>query len=368
MNVSGFLPQLRSPAKNLKPGPDMRLEDFDYQLPEERIAQHPCLKRDHARMMVVNRTTGDIVHDVFLNLPDYLKKEDTLVVNDSKVIPARLIGKKETGGLIEILLLSNKFDGISNGSTWEALLRPARRVRPGTRIFFDVECEAVIVSRTSDKKWLITFSPRTDFNRFLSQFGRAPLPPYIKRKQDDPERSIDIESYQTVYARMPGSVAAPTAGLHFSHHVLTALREKGIVTAPVTLHVGYGTFLPIETDHVEEHRMEEEYYEISEDAAVRINNARHVIAVGTTSTRVIESAADEKGRVMPLSFRTDLFIYPGYRFKRVNSLLTNFHLPRSSLFLLVCAFAGKDLIQRAYRQAIDHRYRFYSYGDCMLIL
>jgi S-adenosylmethionine:tRNA ribosyltransferase-isomerase len=346
----------------------MRLEDFDYQLPEERIAQQPCLKRDHARMMVVNRMTGEIVHDVFSNFPDYLKKDDILVVNDSKVIPARLIGKKETGGLIEILLLSNKFNGKSNSSTWEALLRPARRVRTGTRIFFDGDCEAMIVSRISDKKWLIKFAARTDFNDFLNRFGCAPLPPYIKRKEGDSRRDQDIDRYQTVYAKMPGSVAAPTAGLHFSRHVLAALGGKGVITAPVTLHVGYGTFLPIETDHVEEHRMEEEYFEISKDSAVRINNARHVIAVGTTSTRVIESAADEQGRVIPLSICTDLFIYPGYRFKRVNSLLTNFHLPRSSLFLLVCAFAGKDLIQRAYRQAIDHRYRFYSYGDCMLIM
>ncbi len=346
----------------------MRLEDFDYPLPEERIAQHPCRERDHARMMIVNRSTKDIIHDVFLNLPDYLKKDDTLVVNDSKVIPARLIGKKETGGFIEILLLSKKSEDTSHCSTWEVLLRPARRVRAGSRIFFEGYCDAVIISRTSDKKWLITFTAQTEFNHFLSQFGRAPLPPYIKRKQDDAGKDRDIDSYQTVYARMPGSVAAPTAGLHFSHHVLSVLKENGIIMAPVTLHVGYGTFLPIETDHVEKHRMEEEYFEISKNSADVINNAHRIIATGTTSTRVIESVADEKGKVKPLSSRTDLFIYPGYRFKRVNSLLTNFHLPRSSLFLLVCAFAGKDLIQRAYRQAIDHRYRFYSYGDCMLIL
>jgi S-adenosylmethionine:tRNA ribosyltransferase-isomerase len=346
----------------------MRLEDFDYPLPEECIAQHPCRMRDHARMMIVNRTTGDVIHDVFLNLPDYLKKGDTLVVNDSKVIPARLIGKKETGGFIEVLLLSKKHEDTLHCPTWEALLRPAKRVRTGTRIFFEGNCEAIITARTSDKKWLITFMAKAEFNHFLNQFGRAPLPPYIKRKQDDTGRDNDIDRYQTVYARMSGSVAAPTAGLHFSHHVLGVLEGNGIHIAPVTLHVGYGTFLPIETDHVEKHRMEEEVFEIGKDTADMINNAHHVIAVGTTSTRAIESAADGKGKVKPLSSHTDLFIYPGYHFKRVNSLLTNFHLPRSSLFLLVCAFAGKDIIQKAYRQAIDHRYRFYSYGDCMLIL
>lgn len=346
----------------------MRLEDFDYPLPEECIAQHPCRKRDQARMMIVNRTTGDIVHDVFLNLPEYIQRGDALVVNDSKVIPARLLGKKETGGFIEILLLSKKHEDTLHCPTWEVLLRPAKRVRAGARIFFEGNCEAIVTARTSDKKWLITFSAQTDFNHFLKQFGRAPLPPYIKRKQDDAGRDSDIDRYQTVYARMPGSVAAPTAGLHFSHHVLNLLQENGIHVAPVTLHVGYGTFLPIETEHVEKHRMEEEYFEISRDAADTINNAQRVVAVGTTSTRVLESAADETGKVKPLASNTDLFIYPGYRFKRVNSLLTNFHLPRSSLFLLVCAFAGRDRIQKAYRQAVDNGYRFYSYGDCMLIL
>jgi S-adenosylmethionine:tRNA ribosyltransferase-isomerase len=347
----------------------MQLENFDYYLPAELIAQHPCEMRDHARMMVVNRTTGNIIHDAFLNLPEYLKKDEVLVINDSKVIPARLIGKKETGGLIEILLLSKKSGDTEQYPTWEVLLKPAKRVRIGARIFVENGCEAIITDRTSEKKWLITFIARMDFDHFLVQYGSAPLPPYIKRKKNSVVlRNKDMDRYQTIYARIPGSVAAPTAGLHFSHDVLNTLKNHGVHIASVTLHVGYGTFLPIETDHVENHTMEKEYFAIGNKVADIINNAENVIAVGTTSTRVIESAADEKGKVKPTSSHTDLFIYPGYRFKRVNTLLTNFHLPRSSLFLLVCAFAGKDLIQKAYRQAIENRYRFYSYGDCMLIL
>jgi S-adenosylmethionine:tRNA ribosyltransferase-isomerase len=347
----------------------MRLEAFDYNLPEGLIAQHPCDLRDHARMMVVRRATEDIIHDVFLNLPMYLKQDDVLIVNDSKVIPARLIGKKETGGLIEILLLSKKSEDAKGHSTWEALLRPAKRVHVGARILFEEGCTAAVTDRISDKKWLITFIVPTDFDRFLNQCGRAPLPPYIKRKKDRAVfKDRDMDRYQTIYAKTPGSVAAPTAGLHFSHEVIDTLHQKGICMASVTLHVGYGTFLPIESDQVEHHRMEEESYVIGEDAAHRINHAERVIAVGTTSTRVIESVTDGKGEVKATSSHTDLFIYPGYRFKRVNGLLTNFHLPRSSLFLLVCAFAGRDLIQKAYRQAIEGQYRFYSYGDCMLIL
>lgn len=358
----------------------MRLEDFDYHIPEERIAQCPLPSRDQARMMIVNRTTGDIIDDVFLNLPEYLKKGDVLVINNSKVIPARLIGKKETGGAIEILLLSKISDDAAQCPVWEALLRPARRVQVGTGLFFDNNCKAIITGRISDKKWIITFTAQKDFNHFLDQYGFAPLPPYIRRRGNNTERDKDtgidkdagrdkdIDRYQTIYAKMPGSIAAPTAGMHFSNHVLSVLKENGTHIVPVTLHVGYGTFLPIETDQVENHRMEEEFFEISKETADMINNAENVIAVGTTSTRVIESAADEKGKVMPLSSYTDLYIYPGCRFKRVNRLLTNFHLPKSSLMLLVSAFAGNDLIREAYRQAIEKQYRFYSYGDCMLIL
>ena len=346
----------------------MRLKDFEYHLPEKLIAQRPCDLRDHSRMIVVRRKTEEVACKVFHNFPDYLKKGDVLVINDSKVIPARLIGKKETGGMIEILLLSRKCEDSGPLQTWEVLLRPAKRVRVGTRIVFDGDCEARVIDRVSDKKWLVTFLTSMEFDLFLEKYGRAPLPPYIKRNKDIAESTEDIDRYQTIYARRPGSVAAPTAGLHFSQNILDTLKKNGIHIVPVTLHVGYGTFLPIETDTVEEHVMEEEFFEITKEAAEVINEAKRVIAVGTTSTRVIESAADETGRLKPSSAYTGLFIYPGYRFRRVNALITNFHLPRSSLFMLVCAFAGGDLMLKAYNQAIENQFRFYSYGDCMLIL
>ena len=346
----------------------MNLEEFSYQLPAELIAQQPCKDRSRSRMMVVNRRRAAVVHDHFYHLPSFLKNGDVLVVNDSKVIPARLTGWKETGGAIEILLLSRVSVDTPLKQTWEVLLKPARRVAVGARIGFEQGCEARVIERRSDKKWLLDFAVTLPFASFLGQYGRAPLPPYIKRKKDDAQVLDDIGRYQTVYARRPGSVAAPTAGLHFSEEVLAAIEDKGIGIAPVTLHIGYGTFLPIETSAVEDHVMEAEFFRIEEAAAEKINRARRIIAVGTTSARVIESASDEKGRVNPGSAWTRLYIYPGYRFRRVKALLTNFHLPMSSLFLLVCALAGRDLIQRAYGQAIENRYRFYSYGDCMLIL
>jgi S-adenosylmethionine:tRNA ribosyltransferase-isomerase len=346
----------------------MNLKDFDYHLPEELIAQHPCDLRDRSRMMVIKRDAEDVDCKIFQNLPDYLKKDDVLVVNDSKVIPARLIGKKETGGTIEILLLSRTCGDREPVQTWEVLLRPAKRVGIGTRILLSGECEARLIERLSEKKWAVEFLTRMEFDHFLEKYGRAPLPPYIKRNKDNTKSLEDIDRYQTIYARHPGSVAAPTAGLHFSWDVLDTLKKNGVHIVQITLHVGYGTFLPIETDIIEKHVMEEEFFEITEEAAEVINAAEKVIAVGTTSVRVVETAADEAGRIKQLSAYTGLFIHPGYRFKRVNALITNFHLPRSSLFLLVCAFAGKDLMMKAYNQAIENHFRFYSYGDCMLIL
>lgn len=346
----------------------MRLTDFDYHLPEELIAQYPSRQRDHSRMMVVHRNTNEVEYKHFYNVPEYLRKNDVLVINNSKVIPARLMGKKETGGIIEILLLSHKDEDSGYSHTWEVLLKPAKRVSAGTRILFPGECEARIIERISDKKWIVTFSTHLTFDHFLEKFGTAPLPPYIKRNRKCIGYNNDIERYQTIYARIPGSVAAPTAGLHFSQGVLDALTQIGVHIVPVTLHVGYGTFLPVETDTVEHHAMEDEYLEISKEAAEMINKAERVIAVGTTSTRVVESAADETGKVNPLSDYTKLYIYPGYRFKRIDGLITNFHLPKSSLLLLVSAFAGRNLIFKAYAHAIADRFRFYSYGDCMLIL
>ncbi len=346
----------------------MKLEEFDYLLPEELIAQEPIAVRDQSRMMVVHRESGVCDIRTFSDLPEYFGRGDAVVVNDSRVFPARLIGRKETGGLIEILLLTRRSAEGIPGETWEALLRPAKRVHEGMTVAFDQGCRATILARLSEKQWLLNFQTSIPFDEFLTLCGRAPLPPYIKRRRDRSRSESDLERYQTVYARVKGSVAAPTAGLHFTGEVLDRLQNRGVEIAPVTLHVGYGTFLPIQTDRVEDHTMDEELFFLGEDSALKINAAVRVIAVGTTVTRVLESAVDEKGKVHPVSESTRLYIYPGYRFRRVDALLTNFHLPKSSLFLLVCALAGQDVIARAYRLAIENRFRFYSYGDCMLIL
>ncbi|MCX5831138.1 MAG: tRNA preQ1(34) S-adenosylmethionine ribosyltransferase-isomerase QueA [Deltaproteobacteria bacterium] len=348
----------------------MKLADFDYSLPEELIAQEPSPARDQSRLMIIDRQSGSIRHSIFNTLPEYLQPGDVLVVNNSRVIPARLTGKKTTGGRVEILLLSRQNQGTSRQQCWEALLRPAKSIRPGMVLRFAEGCEACIVSRISEKKWLLDFTLSLPFAEFLEQQGASPLPPYIKRRGVETGRQAltDRERYQTIYAQIPGSVAAPTAGLHFSPEVLTALEGKGIPVARVTLHVGYGTFSPVAEEDVEDHRMDEEQYEISAVAAAIINHAERVVAVGTTSARTLEAATDEQGIVQAGRTATDIFIYPGYRFQRVNALLTNFHLPKSTLYLLVCTFAGRELIREAYRQAIAERYRFYSYGDCMLIL
>jgi len=342
----------------------MRTEDFYYNLPEELIAQRPCERRDHSRMMVVDRGRGSFECRYFYELPGFLERDDLLVINNSKVIPAKLSGEKTTGATIELLLLEEK----GAPETWEVLLRPAKRVRVGTRISFDGRSWAEILERVSDKKWIVRFHPETGFDTFLETFGSAPLPPYIKREKGRPKNTLDLQRYQTIYAKNPGSVAAPTAGLHFSEEILGALRGQKTDIAEVTLHVGYGTFLPVEAELVEDHEMESESFEIGEAAAEKINGAGRIVAVGTTSIRTLEAASGPDGRVQPGKGKTSLFIYPGYRFKAVDRVLTNFHLPASSLFLLVCAFAGRDLMRRAYGKAIEERFRFYSYGDCMLIL
>ncbi len=347
----------------------MKLTDFDYRLPEKLIAQEPAPVRDQSRMMVLNRIDGSTEDRCFSDLPELLRKGDVLVINDSRVIPARLVGRKPTGATIELLLLSRrKGDPAGNHAEWEVLLRPAKRVGIGSRISLGGKGEAVVAERLSERKWIVRFQTDDPFENFLREHGRAPLPPYIKRGGKGNRSKEDLERYQTVYARSPGSVAAPTAGLHFTEAVLEKIRRKGIAVAAVTLHVGYGTFLPIESLRVEDHRMEEEYFELNEETASVINGASRVVAVGTTAVRVIESVADASGKLKAASGATSLFIYPGHCFRRVGALLTNFHLPRSSLYLLVCAFAGTDIIRKAYGSAIEKRYRFYSYGDCMLIL
>lgn len=345
----------------------MELKNFSYYLPEELIAQHPCQKRDQSHLLFLDKKKEKMEDFFFFQLPDLLQSGDVLVINDSRVIPARLFGKKSSGGILEILLLTRKADK-KDSQIWEALLRPAKKLRENDIIILENKCEARVLSRISDKKWLLEFFAPNGFETYLNTYGRVPLPPYIKRNKKAESNVADKERYQTIYAKNPGSIAAPTAGLHFSNDVLQALRDKGIQIAPITLHVGYGTFMPIEADEVEKHIMESEYYEISEESSKIINNSQRVIAVGTTSTRTLESASDNNGHIKAISDFTNLFIYPGYKFKKVNGLLTNFHLPKSSLFLLVCAFAGSDVIKKAYSHAVEKRYLFYSYGDCMLII
>lgn len=346
----------------------MQLEEFDYYLPEALIAQEPAPTRDQARLMIVDRANGTIRHAIFHSLQQYLQTGDVLVVNNSRVIPARLSATKPTGGRVEVFLLANRYIASSQHQTCETLLKPAKGLRPGMRLSFAAGCEAVIKERLSEKVWSLEFTVNVPFDDFLERLGITPLPPYIKRSEAAKQSPTDRERYQTIYAQIPGSVAAPTAGLHFTQEVLTSLETRGIPVAQLTLHVGYGTFSPLQEQEIEKHRMEVEHYEISSQAATLINQAIRTIAVGTTSARTLEAATDAQGRLAPGRAATDLFIYPGYRFKKVDALLTNFHLPKSSLYILVAGFTGLSLIREAYRQAIEAGYRFYSYGDCMLII
>lgn len=339
---------------------------FDYTLPPDRIAQYPAEQRDASRFLVGDRATGRWEDRVFAELPDLIWRGDVLVVNDSRVIPARLLGRLEPGGAqVELL-----FVRAVGGAAWEALAKPGKRCHPGAVVVFgDGQARARVVAVAGEGRRIVELEGGGSVREVLERYGVPPLPPYITRHQKPGEE--DWERYQTVYARHDGSVAAPTAGLHFTPALLDRLRAAGIAIETLTLHVGPGTFRPIRAARVEAHRMEAEDVTISPAVAEAINRAkgegRRVIAVGTTTCRALESAADEDGRVRPLSGPTDLFIYPGYRFKVLDALLTNFHLPRSSLFLLVCAFAGRELTLDVYRHAVKAGYRFYSYGDAMLI-
>ncbi|WP_028052518.1 tRNA preQ1(34) S-adenosylmethionine ribosyltransferase-isomerase QueA [Carboxydothermus ferrireducens] len=338
----------------------MKLKDFDYYLPEELIAQTPLEKRDESRLLVLKRQTGEITHDVFKNLKRYLVPGDLLVVNKTRVIPARLFGVREQGGEVEILLLKRM-----NFREWEVLVKPGRRARVGTRLIFAPGVlEGEIVAQTEVGR-IIKFSFQGVFEEILNQLGQTPLPPYIKEKLKDPER------YQTIYAKEPGSAAAPTAGLHFTRELISELKDYGVEFAEVLLHVGLGTFKPVKTENILEHKMHEEYYEIENEAAEKVNKAkregRRVIAVGTTVVRVLESVAD-KGQVAPAKGYTDLFIYPGFNFQIIDGLITNFHLPKSTLLMLVSAFAGREKVLNAYEIAVRLRYRFFSFGDAMLII
>ncbi|MBM3223110.1 MAG: tRNA preQ1(34) S-adenosylmethionine ribosyltransferase-isomerase QueA [Candidatus Tectomicrobia bacterium] len=346
----------------------MQLQDFDFTLPPELIAQTPAARRDQSRLMVVERATQRMTHDVFANIGHYLRAGDVLVVNDTKVIPARLRGRKAvTGGKVEVLLLHEVHTGV-----WEVLLKPAANVRPGMVLQFgDGVLRGCVLERQASGTVLLQFTPATVYEA-LEQCGEVPLPPYIKRADNQPQRPFDLERYQTVYARHPGAVAAPTAGLHFTPALLQHLAQQGIARAAVTLHVGWGTFQPIRATLVEQHRMSHEFYALTAPEAAQITRAQEeggrVVAVGTTAIRTLETISQRAGRITAQNGWSDLFIYPGYRFQAVEALVTNFHLPCSTLFLLVCAFAGQDLMRQAYRLAIMEGYRFYSYGDAMLIL
>lgn len=341
----------------------MKVSDFNYELPEELIAQHPYDKRDEARLMVLNRKEEKIEHKVFKDVIDYLNPGDCLVINNTKVIPARLYGKKDTGAKVEFLLLKR----IEN-DTWEAMVRPGNKLKPGSKVIFgEGLLKATVDEILEGGNRKVTFEYNGIFNEILDEIGLMPLPPYITEASRE-----DNEKYQTVYAKYDGSAAAPTAGLHFTEELLEKIKQKGVEVANVTLHVGIGTFRPVKVENVEEHEMHSEHYYIKKEDAEKINKAKlnghRVIAVGTTSCRVLESVSDEKGLVKEVEGDTSIFIYPGYTFKCIDSLITNFHLPESTLIMLVSSLAGKDFIMKAYNEAVENKYKFFSFGDAMVII
>ena len=342
----------------------MDLHDFYYDLPEELIAQDPLSDRSSSRLMVLDKNTGAIEHKIFRDITEYLKPGDCLVINDTKVIPARLIGEKEgTGAAIEVLLLKRLED---RQDTWEVLVKPGKKCKVGARIVFGGgKLTGEIIDIVEEGNRLIQFSYDGIFEEILDELGQMPLPPYITHQLKDKNR------YQTVYAKFEGSAAAPTAGLHFTKELLAQVEAMGVDIAYVTLHVGLGTFRPVKVDNVLEHHMHTEFYQVTQEAADKINHAKaagnRVICVGTTSCRTVESAAEADGHMKACSGNTDIFIYPGYKFKVMDGLITNFHLPESTLVMLVSAFAGRDHVLKAYEEAVKERYRFFSFGDAMFI-
>ena len=341
----------------------MKLSDFYYDLPEELIAQDPLLKRSDSRLMVLNRELGSIEHRHFSDITEYLNPGDCLVINDTKVLPARLIGVKEdTGASIEVLLLKRHDDRV-----WETLVKPGKKARPGARISFgEGKLVGEVIDVVEEGNRLIRFEYEGIFEEVLDELGQMPLPPYITHRLEDKNR------YQTVYAKHTGSAAAPTAGLHFTEELLKQVEDMGVKIARVTLHVGLGTFRPVKVENILEHHMHSEVYVIDDEAAEIINttkkNGGKIVSVGTTSTRTLETAADDTGYVRPCSGWTDIFIYPGYKFKVVDRLITNFHLPESTLLMLVSALYDRDKILEAYKVAVEEKYRFFSFGDAMVIL
>ncbi|MBP8640696.1 MAG: tRNA preQ1(34) S-adenosylmethionine ribosyltransferase-isomerase QueA [Oscillospiraceae bacterium] len=339
----------------------MKTSDFDYYLPEELIAQTPLQRRDTSRLLHLYKATGEVQHKHFFDLPDYLREGDCLVLNDSRVLPARLIGRRETGGVIEVVLLKDKGDNI-----WECLTRPGKKTKPGTKLIFgEGELTALVTDSAEGGNKLLQFSYEGIFLEVLEHLGKMPLPPYIKTELEDQER------YQTVYSRELGSAAAPTAGLHFTQELLEIIAKKGVKICYVTLHVGLGTFRPVKCEDIESHEMHSEYCTIPEETARVVTETKksggRIVAVGTTSCRTLESFSKEDGGLEPRSGFTDIFIFPGYRFKCMDALVTNFHLPESTLVMLVSAFAGREHVLAAYAKAVEEKYRFFSFGDAMFI-
>lgn len=345
----------------------MLLSDLDYELPEELIAQHPLEKRDASRMMILDRSAQSICDSRFTEFSTHVSDQDVVVINNTRVVPARLFGKRDpSGARVELFLIGEREENV-----WETLARPARRLSVGSRINFgDGRLHAEVIEAYSDGRRTVRFVCDDPFDIILEELGQTPLPPYIKR--DKKPSAKDRERYQTVYARHKGAIAAPTAGLHFTPSMFDEIRERGAKIVEITLHVGYGTFQPIRIDNLDDHRVAPESYEIGVEEARQLNHARNasqrIFAIGTTTTRALESSIDDSGRITAGSRMTDLTITPGYKFRAVDAMLTNFHLPHSSLLALVAAFAGHDLALIAYRHAVKSRYRFYSYGDCMLII
>jgi len=337
----------------------MKVKDFDYNLPKEMIAQYPIEPRDHSRLLVLDRKSGVIEHRYFYDLPDYLQSGDLLVFNDTRVIPARLIGKKETGAHVEVLLLIR-----NNITDWQVLVRPGKKLQVGTKIIFSAELSCEIMEHTDFGGRVVRFKYEGVFEEILDRLGEVPLPPYITTELKDKER------YQTVYNRERGSAAAPTAGLHFTNDLLEKIKNMGCEEIFVTLHVGIGTFRPVSVDNIEDHNMHSEFYTVSEDAAKAINKAksegRRIIAIGTTAVRTLESAG-ASGVVKAGGAWTNIFIYPGYKYKFVDGLVTNFHLPQSTLIMLVSAFSTREIILKTYAEAVQNKYRFFSFGDAMFL-
>ncbi|MBM4332242.1 MAG: tRNA preQ1(34) S-adenosylmethionine ribosyltransferase-isomerase QueA [Deltaproteobacteria bacterium] len=367
----------------------MNLQDFDYHLPRRLIAQHPLDKRDHSRLMVLSRRTGAIEHRIFTDLPEYLEPGDVLAINETKVLPVRLIGKKQSGGKVELILVrkigrdeeGERFHEVLNrdpgeneehASEWECLVKNSGRLREHTLLIISDNLQGEFRKRVPSGLWRVRLKSEGNLEKKLREIGFPPLPPYIRRNGDRKMRDQDLQRYQTVYAREEGAIAAPTAGLHFTESLLDEIRGKGVSIFPLILHVGVGTFLPVKQKEVEKHRLEPEFFNIPPKTAQAVNQARasgkRVVAVGTTVTRALESGVDAGGKIRAKRGETSLFVIPGFTFRAVDGLITNFHLPRSTLMMLVSALGGKEFIMAAYQEAVKKNYRFYSYGDAMLII